>query len=208
MNHQMSLYIPHVFVNITEERIIQAFQTRQIGKVNHVDFVPKFGKGNKIYHAAYVHFDYWYELKAPRNENMQADLEVGKELKMYYDDPWYWKLYKNETKKFGGNGQRKERLVLEKPLQEKPEEKEKEPKEPEIFEEDFSTTFTQEEIDEIERMILEEQEQEREEEQEEQEQEEEDEFQECFGWVDARYAELLEAKLAFYENQQTLLDCV
>ena len=197
MNHQMSLYIPHVFVNITEERIIQSFQKRQIGKVNHVDFVAKFGKGNKIHHAAYLHFDYWYDTKA--SQDMQSDLEIGKEVRMYYDDPWYWQIYKNETKKFGGNGQRKERLVIEKPViqeQKKPEEPE------EIFEEeDFSKTFTQEEIDEIERMILEEEE-------EEEFQEQEDEFQECFGWVDARYAELLEAKLAFYENQQTILDCV
>ena len=201
MNHQMSLYIPHVFVNITEERMIQSFQKRQIGKVNHVDFVAKFGKGNKIHHAAYLHFDYWYDTKA--SQDMQSDLEIGKEVRMYYDDPWYWQIYKNETKKFGGNGQRKERLVIEKPtIQEQ-----KEPEEPEeIFKEDFSKTFTQEEIDEIERMILEEQEEQ--EEQEEEEFQEEDEFQECFGWVDARYAELLEAKLAFYENQQTVLDCV
>jgi len=193
MNQQMSLYIPHVFANITEERIIKAFQTRQIGKVNHVDFVPKFGKGNKIHQSAYLHFDYWYDTKASRD--MQSDLEVGKETKIVYDHPWYWNLYKNETKKFGGNGQRKERLVLEKPtIQEK-----KEPEPEEIFkEEDFSKTFTQEEIDEIERMIL----------QEEEFQEQEEEFQECFGWVDARYAELLEAKLAFYENQNQYANCV
>ena len=52
--------------------------------------------------------------------------------------------------------------------------------------------------DEIERMIL----------QEEEFQEQEEEFQECFGWVDARYAELLEAKLAFYENQNQYENCV
>jgi hypothetical protein len=182
MENNMSLYINHVFINITKERMIQVFQKRQIGKVNHVDFVAKFGKGNKIHQSAYLHFDYWYDTKASRD--MQSDLEVGKEVRMYYDDPWYWQIYKNETKKFGGNGQRKERLVLEKPaIQEQKEPEEQE----EIFkEEDFSKTFTQEEIDEIERMILE----------EEEFQEQEEEFQECFGWVDARYAELLEAKLA------------
>ena len=197
MNHQMSLYIPHVFVNITEKRMFQYFESKQIGKVNHVDFVAKFGKGNKIHHAAYLHFDYWYDTKA--SQDMQSKLEVGKEVRMYYDEPWYWQIYKNETKKFGGNGQRKERLVIEKPaIQEKEEEKEETQ---EIFkEEDFSTTFTQEEIDEIERMILEEQ--------EEDEFQEEEELQECFGWVDARYAELLEAKLAFYENQNQYIECV
>jgi hypothetical protein len=202
MNHQMSLYIPHVFVNITEERMIQAFQKRQIGKVNHIDFVSKFGKGNKIHQSAYLHFDYWYDTKASRD--MQSELELGKELKMFYDDPWYWQIYKNETKKFGGNGQRKERLVLEKPAIQ--EQKTEEPEE--IFkEEDFSTTFTQEEIDEIERMILEEQEEQEEEEFQEQEeefQEQEEEFQECFGWVDARYAELLEAKLALVGGYTSL----
>ena len=113
MNQQMSLYIPHVFVNITEERMVQSFQKRQIGKVNHVDFVAKFGKGNKIHHSAYLHFDYWYDTKA--SQDMQSDLEIGKEVRMYYDDPWYWLVYENGVMK--NEIQEREEEVIKKPIQ-------------------------------------------------------------------------------------------
>jgi len=185
----MSLYIPHVFANIGEKKMVEVFASNGIGKVNHIDFVTKIGKDNKVYHSAYVHFDYWYNNMASRN--IQEKLNAGKEAKIVYDDPWYWKAYKNETKKFGGNGQRKERLVIEKeeekPLSLPQDVFEEPPKEQE---------FTQEELDEIERNLLAEFEVE--------------DFSplpdgECYDLVDANYVAILESRLALYESR---LACV
>ncbi|NBU99570.1 MAG: hypothetical protein EBS19_15410, partial [Spirochaetia bacterium] len=92
--------------------MMEVFESNGIGKVNHVDLITKIGKDKKVYNSAYVHFDYWYDNIA--SKNIQEKLNAGKETKIVYDDPWFWKAYKNETKKFGGNGQRKERLVIEK----------------------------------------------------------------------------------------------
>ena len=179
----MSLYIPHVFANIGEKKMVEVFASNEIGKVNHIDLVTKIGKDRKVYNSAYVHFDYWYDNIASRN--IQEKLNAGKEAKIVYDDPWYWKAYKNETKKFGGNGQRRERLVIE-----------KEEVQPLSLPEDaFKGTtheeFTQEEVDEIERNLLAEF--------------EVDDFspspdRECYDWVDAKYVAILESRLAFYEN--------
>jgi hypothetical protein len=182
----MSLYIPHVFANIGEKKMMEVFEVNGIGKVNHIDLVTKIGKDRKVYNSAYVHFDYWYDNIASRN--IQEKLYAGKEAKIVYDDPWYWKAYKNETKKFGGNGQRKERLVIEKPISIR------RPTYEYIFEEPpKEQEFTQEELDEIERNLLAEFEAE--------------DFSpgECYDLVDANYVAILESRLAFYEGR---LACV
>lgn len=187
----MSLYIPHVFANIGEKKMMEVFESNGIGKVNHVDLITKIGKDKKVYNSAYVHFDYWYDNIA--SKNIQEKLNAGKETKIVYDDPWFWKAYKNETKKFGGNGQRKERLVIE-----------KEELQPvslrrltyeDIFEEPpKEQEFTQEELDEIERNLLSEFDAE--------------DFspqtdRECYDLVDANYVAILESRLAFYEGRLT-----
>lgn len=174
----MSIYIPRVFANIGEKKISDVFESNNIGKVNRVDLVTKIGKDNRIYHSAYVHFEEWYTNIASRN--IQEKLNADKEVKIVYDDPWYWTAYKNKTKKFGGNGQRKERLVIEKDVI---------VTEKKALEEDQE--FTQEELDEIERNILEEFAM---------EVELSDYNPECFEVVDARYAAILEKNLTYYEN--------
>jgi hypothetical protein len=48
MTQSMSIYIPHVFTNITKEFIMKTFENWQIGKVHHVDFTDKIDKKGKI----------------------------------------------------------------------------------------------------------------------------------------------------------------
>ena len=61
MTQSMSIYIPHVFTNITKEFIMKTFENWQIGKVHHVDFTDKIDKKGKMYYSAYVHFDSWFD---------------------------------------------------------------------------------------------------------------------------------------------------
>ena len=181
----MSLYIPRVFANITEKRVMEVFEKNEIGKVKHVDFITKIGKDKKVYNSAYVHFEYWYDNTV--SQNIQNKLDAGKETKIMYDDPWYWVVYKNMTKKFGGNGPRKERLVIEK-VKESAEKKALKPENP-FEEEKIAQEFTQEELDEIERNLLEEFDMEVNQEGE----------NGCYDLVDANYVAMLEARLAYYE---------
>ena len=52
---QMSLYIPSVTSNTTEEQIKHVFKMLDLGVVSRVDFVEK-DNGNSM---AFVHFEYW-----------------------------------------------------------------------------------------------------------------------------------------------------
>lgn len=89
----ISLYIPHVFKNITSDRIVQIFESLRIGKVNYIDLVSKVGK-NGYYYSVYVHFDYWYDNVAARNFQKRV-LDPKKEARLVYDDPWYWIVLEN-----------------------------------------------------------------------------------------------------------------
>ena len=106
----MSLYIPRVFANIMDKDIREVFERNYIGKIHHIDFVDKMGKDHKVYHSAYVHFEYWYD--TIRARNIQHKLNQCENVRIMYDGPWYWLIYKNQTKKFGGEGIRKERITL------------------------------------------------------------------------------------------------
>jgi len=94
----MSLYIPHVFPNLTESYIANVFQTLLIGRVDHVDLVRKTDRFGKPYNAAYIHFAEWYT--GPAVENFQDRVRnPNKEARIVYDDPWYWIVLENTGKK-------------------------------------------------------------------------------------------------------------
>ena len=51
-------------------------------------------KGEK-YKRVFVHFEYWYNTEEA--QKAKARLEEGKELKIVYDDPWFWKVSINKV---------------------------------------------------------------------------------------------------------------
>jgi hypothetical protein len=86
--HGISLCIPRVFNNIGWRRIKQTFIDLRWGFVERVDVCPMGS-----YKRAFVHF-------APGRWNMQdrsasealAALCAGDEVKIVYDEPWFWKI--------------------------------------------------------------------------------------------------------------------
>ena len=94
VNQNLSLFIPHMFPNITEDRIANIFNTYSIGLVSRVDFVGKTDKNGKLYNAAYIHFDAWFNNSAVANFQERV-LNPDKEARIVYDDPWYWIVLEN-----------------------------------------------------------------------------------------------------------------
>ena len=45
----ISLYIPHVFANITKSTIVQTFEKLRIGSINRIDFVNKKSKNGNLF---------------------------------------------------------------------------------------------------------------------------------------------------------------
>ena len=88
---QPSICIPRVFINITEKKIRQVFDELSLGKISRIDIVKerKNEKG-EVFNRVYIHFEKWFW-----NEDAQTarrKLILGKEIKIIYDNPWFWKV--------------------------------------------------------------------------------------------------------------------
>jgi len=91
---QPSLCIPRVFNNIDESRIRQVFNEIGLGKIHHIDVIERKNEKGEPFKRAYIHFESWYW-----NEDAQAarrKLITGKEIKIVYDNPWFWKVSANK----------------------------------------------------------------------------------------------------------------
>ena len=94
-----SLCIPRVFSNIDEKRIRRVLDELKLGDIERVDIVNSkpTEKGDK-FNRIFIHFTRWNT-----NENANTARERlinGKEIKIIYDEPWFWKVsaYREPTK--------------------------------------------------------------------------------------------------------------
>ncbi len=91
---QPSLCIPRVFNNITENRIRQVFDELKLGHIGRVDIKERTNEKGDTFKRVYVHFTKWFW-----NEDAQSarrKLISGKEIKIVYDNPWFWKVSANK----------------------------------------------------------------------------------------------------------------
>ena len=87
---QPSLCIPRVFNNITETKIRQVFDELGLGRISGVDIKERKNEKGDPVKRVYIHFEKWFW-----NENAQSartKLISGKEIKIVYDNPWFWKV--------------------------------------------------------------------------------------------------------------------
>jgi hypothetical protein len=85
-----TLCIPRVYPNITETRISRVFRELDMGTIERIDVVGKSSKEGDKFNRVFIHFRNWNN-----NENANAARELllnGKEVKIIYDDPWFWKV--------------------------------------------------------------------------------------------------------------------
>ena len=88
-----SICIPRVFNNITRERVYRIFAQLFGGSnVERIDMVSKMNKEGQPIKRVFVHFKSGAWDKQPE---MRESLINGKEVKIVYDDPWYWKCLCN-----------------------------------------------------------------------------------------------------------------
>lgn len=109
--NQPSLFIPHVFPNISEGRIRRIFDELALGEIAKIDMVERTNERGP-YKRVYIHFVRWYRNEDA--ENARRKLIGGKEIKIVYDEPWFWKVSANRTRE-GSEGKRRERRPQTKP---------------------------------------------------------------------------------------------
>ena len=85
-----SMCIPRVYPNISEGRIRKIFDELNIGVIDRVDIVSKTTEKGERFNRVFIHMDRWFN-----NSNAcvaRERLLGGKDIKIIYDDPWFWKV--------------------------------------------------------------------------------------------------------------------
>lgn len=104
-NNNPSLCIPRVFPNITWKRVKDVFEDLGLGEVERVDMVNKTNRDGERFKRVFVHFKRWN-----RNDTaLQVKEKVlsGDSIKVVYDDPWFWKVFKSNAPKPEWNNTKK-----------------------------------------------------------------------------------------------------
>jgi hypothetical protein len=85
-----SICIPRVFPNINETRIRKVFDELNLGIIERIDIVSKSTEKGEKFNRVFIHFKKW---------NSEGNAEIarerllnGKDIKIIYDDPWFWKV--------------------------------------------------------------------------------------------------------------------
>ena len=88
-----SLFIPRIFTNISEVRIRKILEELNLGDIGRIDLVSRTNEKGETFNRAYIHFKSWNVEQGKVRERLLG----GHEIKIVYDDPWFWKVsaYKN-----------------------------------------------------------------------------------------------------------------
>ena len=88
--HIQSVCIPRTNITIIETQVRSIFNSLNIGNIGRIDMIKKRSEKGEHYQRIFVHFNNWYS-----NETAimaKERLLNGKEIKIIYDDPWFWKV--------------------------------------------------------------------------------------------------------------------
>jgi hypothetical protein len=102
-----SICIPRVFSNITQARVEAIFRNLGVGELEKVDMVRKTNAKGEKYQRVFVHFKHWND----DEQTCQARqmLLNDQEVKVVYDDPWFWKLSASKSTRPEDRPQRRRR---------------------------------------------------------------------------------------------------
>jgi hypothetical protein len=106
-----SICIPHVFPNITEKRIRRIINDLNMGEIRNIEMIPKVNKKGEKYNQLVIHFHKWTVTDPQDPNNVLLQLLQGKEIKIVYDTPWFWRvsLFRRSQREERDKTQREER---------------------------------------------------------------------------------------------------
>jgi hypothetical protein len=86
-----SICIPRIFNTIPKKRVIEVFNALKLGSIE--DVAVHIGRN---FQRVFIHFQYWYNSEFA--QSIKKRLLGGEELKIIYNDPWFWKCRLNNSK--------------------------------------------------------------------------------------------------------------
>ncbi len=92
-----SLCIPRVNNSIDISQIRRVFEKIRLGKIDRIDVIERRNASGEIYKRAFIHFKKWNPSEDAQNTRNR--LLSGKDIKIVYDNPWFWKVSANKWTK-------------------------------------------------------------------------------------------------------------
>ena len=85
-----TLCIPRTDIDISEPFVRNIFNNLNIGNIGRIDLVKKQNEKGGYYMRIFIHINKWYNTE---NADIAKErLLNGKDIKIIYDDPWFWKI--------------------------------------------------------------------------------------------------------------------
>ena len=110
-----SLCIPFVYTNITKQRVQEVLEAVGFGDIERIDMVKRSGKdGKPDSQRVFIHFKQWNDTDTARQARQL--LLDEKDIRIVYDDPWFWKIWASKSKKPTGDRKASEGKPKAKPF--------------------------------------------------------------------------------------------
>uniref|UniRef100_A0A6C0DH62 RRM domain-containing protein n=1 Tax=viral metagenome TaxID=1070528 RepID=A0A6C0DH62_9ZZZZ len=87
-----NLCIPRVNTFVTKEQVFEIINKYSFGSIEKIDVIKKRGvnKNNDYSNMVFIYFNKWNDNALAKS--VKNRLMSGKDIKIIYDDPWYWKI--------------------------------------------------------------------------------------------------------------------
>jgi hypothetical protein len=90
-----SMCIPRTFVNITRSHVYKTINDLNLGVIDHIDMVRRKNEKGEDFQRVFIHFSKWHSNSVA--DRARTLLLSGKEVKVIYEDPWFWKISANRS---------------------------------------------------------------------------------------------------------------
>jgi hypothetical protein len=110
-DNQPSMCIPRVFENISERQVREVFEQLDLGQLDHIDIIERKSEKGENYKRIFIHFSKWYwndEACTARRRLIE-----GKDIKVVYNMPWFWKISANRWSNNNNNQIRESNAIHE-----------------------------------------------------------------------------------------------
>jgi hypothetical protein len=88
-----SMCIPRTFINITRKHVYKTIDDLNLGVIDHIDMLRRKNEKGEEFQRIFIHFSKWHSNSVA--DRARSLLLSGKEIKIIYDDPWFWKISMN-----------------------------------------------------------------------------------------------------------------
>jgi hypothetical protein len=98
LQSEPSICIPRVFKSTTRNDLRAVIERLNLGAVERIDMVPKTNERGESYYKVFIHFKTWNKNNPTANAT-RTKLLQGEEVKIVYNEPWFWKCTASRVEK-------------------------------------------------------------------------------------------------------------